>query len=211
MKKLSLKMVIALSLVVIALVSAAGWFAFVSPAKSRAASLDDQIADARIQLATAKVTTQANAQGEVVPADYRVLAVAMPDAVNMPSAMRTLLKAARLASVRVDSVSTQPLTAKSGYDAVPIDVVLTGRFVGIKKFLFQLRKLAGTTGDKAHATGRLFSVDSLEFAPGEDELPQLTATVRLNAFVYNASAPTPSTETADPTTSTSATAAGRTS
>jgi hypothetical protein len=210
MKKLSVKTVIALSVALVAAVSVGGWFGLVSPAKSRAASLDDQIADARIELATAQVAKHASRQDQVLAADYRVLAIAMPDAVNMPGAMRTLLKAARLANVRVDSVATQPVTAKTGYDAVPIDVVLTGRFLGIKQFLFRLRALAGTTGDKAHASGRLFSIDSLEFAPGEDELPQITATVRLNAFVYNPSAPAAGTETTDPTTPASATAAGRT-
>ena len=128
--------------------------------------------------------------------------------------LRQLLRAANRSDVRLDSVTPQAAAAKSGYSAVPINVVVTGRYFGVQRFLRELRTQAGVAGSHVHASGRLFSVDSVSLAAGEAKLPQLAATIQLNVFTYSGSAAAAAAATA-PTapgssTSTSASAAERT-
>ena len=80
---------------------------------------------------------------------------------------------------------------------MPIDVIVTGRYFGVQRFLRHLRTQAGVAGPHVHATGRLFSVDSVSLAAGDAKLPQLAATIHLNAFTYDgsAAAATPATPT----------------
>ena len=71
----------------------------------------------------------------------------------------------------------------------------------------------GVAGSRVHASGRLFNVDSVSLAAGEDQLPQLAATIQLNVFTYSGStgsAASPATATASDPSSGSAVAAGRT-
>jgi hypothetical protein len=88
---------------------------------------------------------------------------------------------------------------------VPINVVVTGRYFGVQKFLRELRTQAGVAGPHVRASGRLFSVDSVNLAAGQAKLPQLAATIQLNVFTYSGSAGAtgPATPNAAPATSTS--------
>src|SRR5207249_3790118 len=90
-----------------------------------------------------------------------------------------------VATLAVAAVAPQAAPAQSGYSAVPMDVVVTGRYLGVQRFLRHLRTQAGVAGPHVHATGRLFSVDSVGLAAGEKKLPQLAATIHLNAFTYD--------------------------
>ena len=131
----------------------------------------------------------------------------------MPTVLRQLLHAARQADVRLDSLTPQAATAQSGYSTVPMDVVVTGRYFAVQRFLKHLRTQAGFSGPRAHASGRLFSVDSVSLAAGEDQLPQLAATIHLNVFTYSGSAGAASTAApmaSAASTAVSASAAGRT-
>ena len=135
----------------------------------------------------------------------------------MPQVLRQLLGAGNRADVRLDSVTPQPATAGAGYEMVPMDVVVTGRYFPIKRFLHRLRMQTRVLGDTVKSSGRLFSVDTVNLAAGEDQLPQLEATIHLNAFKYSESTAAV-TSTAAPvtaadsstSTSTSAAAAGGT-
>jgi hypothetical protein len=216
--KLTPPVVGALAAVAVAVVALVGWFAFVSPQRSKASELDRQIADAKTQLVVAKATAR-GAHG-TKGASASVLSRAMPRTVEMSAVLRQLLHAAEHRNVRLDSVTPQAATPVGGYSTVPMDVVVTGGYFGIKGFLRDLRTQAGVDGSRVHASGRLFSVDSVNLAAGEDQLPQLAATIHLNVFTYNgpdaAAAPgadSVSTTTPAPDSSTSSTrlAAGGTS
>jgi hypothetical protein len=211
--KLTPKVVAVMAMVAIAAVALVGWFGLVSPQRSKASDLDRQIAAAKTQLAVAKATTDSSAAGKGSGASALALARAMPRQVEMAGVLRQLLGAADRSAVRLDSVTPQAAAAKSGYSAVPIDVVVTGRYVGVQQFLRELRTQAGVAGPHVHATGRLFSVDSVSLAAGAAQLPQLAATIHLNVFTYSgsaAAAPATPNTAPEPSTSTSASAAGRT-
>ncbi len=66
----------------------------------------------------------------------------------MPQVLRQLLRAGNRADVRLDSVTPQPATARAGYETVPMDVVVTGRYFPIKRFLHRLRTQTRVLGDK---------------------------------------------------------------
>lgn len=203
--KLTPKVVAVLAIVAIAAVALVGWFGLVSPQLSKASDLDRQIADAKTQLAVAKVTTDSAAAGKGRGASAGTLAQAMPQQLDMSAVLRQLLGAASRADVRLDSVTPQAATAKSGYSAVPIAVVVSGRYFGVQQFLRELRTQAVVAGSHVHASGRLFSVDSVSLAAGPAKLPQLAATIQLNVFTYSGSvAPAaPATPAAAPQSSTS--------
>ena len=131
----------------------------------------------------------------------------------MSAVLRQLLHLANQADVRLDSVTPQAATAQSGYSTVPMDVVVTGRYFAVQRFLKHLRTQAGFSGSRPHASGRLFSVDSVSLAAGEDQLPQLAATIHLNVFTYSGSTmpgAAPATATASDSSSGAAVAAGGT-
>jgi hypothetical protein len=210
--KMTPNVVAVLGALAIAVVALIGWFALVSPQRSKATDLDRQIADARTQL----VVLNANARtGSTKNVSALVLARAMPQRVAMPGVLRQLLRAANASDVRLDSVTPQAAAAGTGYETVPVDVVVTGRYFPIQRFLHRLRTQTRVAGDRVHASGRLFRVDTVSLAAGEDQLPQLAATIHLNVFTYSGSAvaATPATTpgaVADSSTSSSAVAAGGT-
>jgi hypothetical protein len=212
--KLTPKVVAALGAAAIAVVALIGWFGLVSPQRSKASELDQQIAQANTQLVVAKAQSRAGAKNG--KASARVLTRAMPVREAMPGVLRQLMHAARRSDVRIDSVTPQPATAGTGYEAVPMDVVVTGRYFPIQRFLHSLRTQTRVVGDRVQSSGRLFSVDTVNLAAGEDQLPQLAATIHLNFFTYSGSAAAAamsavSTEAAtDSSTSSSAVAAGGT-
>lgn len=209
-EKFTPKVVAALAAVAVAAVALVGWFGVVSPQRSKAAELDTRIADAKTQLVVLNTSTPSRKGG----ASSLVLARAMPRSVAMSTVLRQLLRAARHADVRVDSLTPQAATAQAGYSTVPMDVVVTGRYFAVQRFLKDLRTQAGLSGSRVHASGRLFSVDSVSLAAGEDQLPQLAATIHLNVFTYSgsagAAAPTATPTPEADSTSVSASAAGGT-
>ena len=111
----------------------------------------------------------------------------MPQRVAMPGILRQLLGAAQQTGVRLDSVTPQAVTPLPGYDAVPMDVVVAGRYLQIQRFLHRLRVQARVTQDGVHSSGRLFSVETLNLA-ADEKLPRLTATIHIKAFVYGGKA-----------------------
>ena len=117
----------------------------------------------------ANATTHPGAGGKASGASALALTRAMPDRAEMAAVLRQLLRAANRTDVRLDSVTPQAAAAQSGYSAVPMDVVVTGRYSGVQRFLRHLRTQAGVAGPHVHAAGRLFSVDSVNLAAGEDE------------------------------------------
>ena len=114
----------------------------------------------------------------------------MPQRVAMPAMLRQLLRISKRTGVRLDKVTPQPATTLQGYEVVPMDVVVAGRYLPVQRFLHRLRVQARVAGDGVHASGRLFSVDTLNLA-ADEQLPRLTATIRVNGFVYNDQAPAP--------------------
>jgi len=203
--KLSPKVVATLAAAAVAAAVLIGWFGLVSPQRSEASSLDQKIQETQTQLVVAKAEARPGRRAKAGTAQ-RSLRRAMPQRVAMPGMLRQLLRVSKRTGVRLDSVTPQPATTQQGYDVVPMDVVVAGRYLPIQRFLHRLRVQARVAGNGVHAKGRLFSVDTLNLA-ADEQLPRLTATIRINAFVYDKQAPAPA-PAATPASSSSVTAAG---
>ena len=178
----------------VALVALAGWFAVVSPQRSKVASLDAKIADEHAKLTVAQLAAKSQKAAKPKPTGAAALALAMPTSLQMPSIIRQVQRLAASSSVTVSSFTPSAATPAAGYDAVPIDVTVSGRYAPVQSFLRRLRTQAGANGTHVHANGRLFDVQTVDLTPVGAEGSDLNASIKLAAFVYTG-APLPAADT----------------
>lgn len=196
------------------IVLAGGYMAFVSPKHAKSAALHRDVADTQTKLTTALAAAHHPARGPESDApDLFRLAKAMPDQLDIAGAILDLNAAARSTGVVLDGLTPAvPADATNGYQSVPIQVMLHGRYGQFTNFLGALKRLVVVRDGKVKARGRLFGVDSVQFGAGDDGFPQLNATLQLQAYTYSPAAPPPSSSptTTTPDTSSSVSAAGAT-
>jgi len=195
-----------------------GWFVLISPERSKAAKLDSQIGDTNTQLAS--VTSLLNGPaGRQALVTQRVLQKALPTTdPRVSEILRQLSAAASASGVELDSIVPGALAPGAGTETLPISLSVKGHYFGLQRFLRLLRASADVHGNQVQATGRLYTVDSIQFSGGGAVLPGqssgsnvVTGTLTLNAFVYDPSAvavaPVAPTTTSSDATSTTATTA----
>lgn len=165
--------------------AAAGYFLVVSPKKAEATRLDEEIAATTVELTTARAAVQAQDDTQpIAVADIFRLATAMPSTPDMPGILIELSRIADETGIHFKSITPQSATAAGEYQSVPIDVTFDGSFYALSDFLFRLRTLVSVRRGELHASGRLFSVQSVDFSAGADGFPSLAATLKLQAYVY---------------------------
>jgi Tfp pilus assembly protein PilO len=166
--------------------AAGGYFLVVSPKKSEAAKLEKDVAAATTELAAAR------AAAVVVPDDTQPIAVAdvfrlataMPSTPDMPGILLELSRIAEETGIRFSSITPQQAVPVGAYYSVPVDVALDGTFYALSDFLFRMRTLVTVRRGELHASGRLFSINSIDFSESNEGFPRLTANLALNAYVY---------------------------
>ena len=171
--------------VCILLYAAGGYFMIVGPKKGEAARLDEEIAATHVELMAARAA--ADASGDTQPiavADMFRLSTAMPSTPDMPGILLELSRIADDTGIRFKSITPQTPTVVGAYQAMPIDVTFDGSFYALSDFLFRLRTLVSVRRGELHASGRLFSVDTVDFTESERGFPALAAQLRLNAYAY---------------------------
>ena len=127
-----------------------GNFALVAPQKSQAQRLDAQLQTAQAQLvasqqkpAVTPTPTKAPKPQSVQAADIFRLTKAMPDSNDMPGILLHLSQLARASAVTLTSVTpTARVPLTQGYGALPLSVVITGKFDQVAGFLQHLRQQA---------------------------------------------------------------------
>jgi Tfp pilus assembly protein PilO len=201
---------------VIALIGVGGWVGLVGSQRSSASSLDEQTADAQVNLdalkTPAKPTThkatssKAKAQARAAKtkaaakaSEAAQLQAAFPTAVGMPSILLQVQKLATQSKVSLESFAPAMPTPVSGYDSIAIDVTVTGHYRAIQRFVHALRVQAASVHGRVHASGRLFSVETVGITPAADGPPVLSATILLDAFVYSGVVPATDPAATDPT------------
>jgi Tfp pilus assembly protein PilO len=195
--RVSLLLVSAALIVVLLL----GWFVLVSPESSKASKLSSEVDETNVQL-QAVTSLLEGPIGRQSLALLRVSQTAVPDDAKMSQILRQLSAAASIAGVELDSIAPQPVVPSNGAEALPITMSVKGRYFAIQKFLRNLRSKAGLRGDKIVASGRLYTVDSIQFsgqAPGTDQSASsgvVQASLAVNAFVYAPTAVTATTPAA---------------
>lgn len=187
-----------------------GWFALVSPKRSQASKLDTQISAAQLQLAQARAAIRpGTAPARIEVADLFRLSKAMPASTDMPGILLELSGVASDAGIAFQSITPRQATTTGGYQTLPIDLVFEGNYYELSDFLFRLRNLVGVHDGQLDATGRLFTVDRLEFTESQKKFPNIQATLTVSAFIYGSApisggappAAAPTTSTAGDTTS----------
>ena len=63
------------------------------------------------------------------------------------------------------------LDGDRGYQIVPIAVAFDGNFYELSDFLFRLRTLVGVRRSELQATGRLFSIETIDFGESPERIP----------------------------------------
>jgi Tfp pilus assembly protein PilO len=186
--RLSGRTALALSALTLLALALLGWFLLLSPQRSKATGLENQITAAQTQLALARVVNRGS-QKQASSGPRRRLETAMPNDVRMSEILRQLSWAAATAHVRIDGIAPQDLAPHTGYQAIPLSVTLQGRYFAITRFLRLLHTQAIAKGSQIHASGRLFTVDAIQFSTNpEDELIQ--ASLSIDAFSYGSAAGT---------------------
>lgn len=191
-----------------------GYMTLVSPKKAKASALSSEVADTQTKLTVALAAARHPSRSpKDDAADLFRLSKAMPERVDIAGAILDLNATASASGVVLDGMTpSAPVAGTGGYQSVPIQVMLHGRYGQFTNFLGALKRLVVVRGGKVNARGRLFGVDSIQFAAGVDGFPQLTATLQLQAYTYSPTAAAPSTPTTTtPDSSSSVAAAGATS
>jgi type IV pilus assembly PilO-like protein len=212
--RLALLVVVVATLAIVLL----GWFVLLAPERSKAAKLDSQIGDTNSQLQS--VSNLLNGPvGRQSLVTSRLFDRALPAQTKMSQILRQLSTAASASGVELDSITPGALLPGAGTETLPISVSVRGHYFGLQKFLRLVRSAADLSGDQVRATGRLYTVDSIQFSGGG--VPQtgssggsggssiINGTLALNAFLYDPSsvaaapaAPATPTTTTDTSTTT---------
>jgi type IV pilus assembly protein PilO len=168
-----------------------GWFVLVRPQSAQIKSLKAQEATIQQQIDDQRAkTAAARAVPKIHVADVYRLAKAMPDNVDMPDLLLELSQLARETGITFDSIAPGTSEAKGGYTVIPVTVSFDGNFFNLCDFLYRLRTLVDVHDSRLEATGRLFSVDTLQFSEAAQKFPQIRAELAINAFVYGDAATT---------------------
>jgi Pilus assembly protein, PilO len=177
----------ALAIVIGALlvVSAAGYFLLISPQRSKSADLAKEAQAVEAEIMTRRLAARQVTEVEPIRvADLFRVSKAMPSTDDMPGVILELNRIARETGIRFESITPQEAADAGGYQRRPIDLVFDGNFYELSDFLFRLRSLVRVRGGQLEASGRLFTVNSLNFVESERTFPQIKATLSLNSFVY---------------------------
>ena len=170
------------------LAAAGGWFMIIGPQRSHASDLDKQITDTNDAITAARaLTLEAKKGAKIRVADLYRLTKAMPDQVDMPGIILELNQVAEDTGITFEQITpATTATAINGYLAIPITVEFQGNFYDLSDFLFRLRNLVDVRRGALDANGRLFAIDSIEFAeaPPPPGFPEIRAHLVIDAFVY---------------------------
>jgi hypothetical protein len=189
--------------VVLALAMVAGlaYLVVVGPQRSKAADMQSEVTAMTKQVDAARAKSiDGRKVAPIKIADLFRLSKAMPDQTDMSGLLLQLNGLAADTGIVFDSITPQAVTSQTGYQVVPVQVVFHGNFYDLADLLYRLRTLVTVNGGRLDATGRLFAVDTVDFAEGKGGFPEIQANLLIDAFVYGTGTPTgPATASTPPT------------
>ena len=200
------------------LVLAIGWFGLIAPENHKASALNKQTADVQAKIADNLAQLAASKNVAAAPkirvADVYKLAKAMPSTTDMPDVLIQLDQVAQDAGVQLQDISPSPATPDpvTGQQSFQVTLTVVGDFYTVTDLLYRLRNFVYVRHGALEASGRLFSIDNVSFAPSDGH--QLNANIQLHTYVYGTApgaavapvaAPPASTDTTSTDTTTTAT------
>lgn len=204
--------VAAIAIVVFAL---AVWFVGVAPKRAEAARLADEVAAAELRLSELKATARPE-RGNSAVVDVFRLAKAMPSSSDQAGLVLELDRLAHRSGLTLKSITVQDTVVTPGVPTtVPVIVTVGGTYRQVTRFLRSARELVSVRNGTLRATGRLFTVQSIDLVESKTAgFPQLESTIGLNAYVYDGpvvpAAPVTPTDTGTESASPATSAAGAT-
>jgi Tfp pilus assembly protein PilO len=202
-KQVSLTPVLAIALVIIAAVT---FFVLIKPKLDESSRLDSEIADLEGKIA---VSSRAKPKGEpkveINVADLFLLAKAMPDDDDMAGIILELNGIASSAGVRFNAIQPQDPVAAGSYNALPISLTFEGNYYDLTDFLYRLRNLVTVRDGVLDASGRLYTLDSLDMHEAEAGFPQIEAVLTVSAYSFGAPSAAPGTPASAPAGTTTGT------
>jgi Tfp pilus assembly protein PilO len=172
--------------VALLIVAAVGYFVLIGPKRAEAGRLSDKIAQLDSEVQAAKLAARPQ-QGttKIKVADLFELSKAMPQRDDMPGIILELNSIAQGAGVSFIAISPQTQVAQEGYRVVPISLTFEGNFYDLNDFLFRMRNLVSVRDGKLAASGRFFTLDTLDMHEGPKKFPQIQAVLIVSAYVYD--------------------------
>ena len=160
---------------------------FVSPKRSEAARLDDDVAAAELRLAEVQSALHRPTTRGPSVSDVLRLTKAMPSSGDQAGLVLELSRLAARSGVGLRSISSDaPTEGAGGTTKIPVSVVVTGSFRQITRFLQRTRSLVKVRQGRLRARGRLFAVESVSLAESvTGRFPKLDAAIELGAYVYD--------------------------
>jgi hypothetical protein len=183
------------------LIAFVGWKIVVGPQNTKAADLTAQAADVRQKItaqlaavAAAKTAAAAPPTQTIRVADVYKLVKAVPNNDDIPDLLIELSQITKDSGVEVQTLSPSPST---GNGTVQVNLGVSGDFFTVSDLLYRLRNLVYVRDGSLEASGRLFSIDSVNLTPSGSKV---TAAITLHAYTYVPAAPvTPAAPVAPPT------------
>jgi Tfp pilus assembly protein PilO len=209
-KQVSLTPVLAVALVI---VLAVGYLMLIGPRRARGAELADEIANLESQLAVASRATPKDAPKPVRidVADVFRLAKAMPDRADMASIILEVDAIAVSTGVEFKAIQPQTALARGDYHALPVALTFEGSYYDLTDFLYRLRNLVRVRDGVLEASGRLYTLDAIEFHESQEGgFPRIEAVLTISAYSFGPAPAAPGT-TPPPATGTTSTSTGTTS
>jgi type IV pilus assembly protein PilO len=169
------------------IVMVVGYFVLIRPKRAEAGRLSDQIAKLETDVSAAKLASRPKeADANLKVADLFELTKAMPDRDDMPGIILELNSTAEAAGVKFKAIAPQDAVIQEGYRVIPISLTFEGNYYDLTDFLFRMRNLVSVDDGKLAASGRFFTLDTLDMH--EAGLPQIEALLVVSAYVYDPSA-----------------------
>lgn len=200
--------VIAFAVLGALLVVVAGYFILIGPKRAKLADTKKQIAGIQSQIDTIRSETEKRkAQPKIQYANLYQLAKAMPDTTDMADALLALNALAQESGIQFDDISPQIAVILPSYQSIPIKLTFTGNYYALADFLYRLRSLVRVRHGALDASGRLYSVDEVDFGPPPPPatFPTIRANIQLSAFVFGNATAAPAAAAAPASTDTSST------
>jgi Tfp pilus assembly protein PilO len=217
LEALPTRALIAIAVGAVLVYAVALWFLLISPKRSEAATLADDVISAELELGRAQLEVKrphARRPGTQV-SDVLGLAKAMPSSADQPGLVLELDRLAHAADITLGSITPRdPEVDSGGATTIPVVVTAEGSYREITRFLARTKGLVTFRRGEIRARGRLFTLQAVELAESNAHgFPLLDATITLDAFVYDgpiAPPAPPPTEPEEEDVSSGSTAAGST-
>lgn len=176
----------------LALVVLGAWFLLVSPQRSKADELAQQVDAARVTLSQRQdELRRPAAQVTIRASDAYRLATALPQSVDIAGVIYDVQRLAEKHRLSFTSIKPEPTPiAGDGYATTPVALEVQGRFGDLSSFLGDIRTLVRVRHNRLDARGRLYSVGAVDIGAPQDPatFPVVLAKVTLNAYAFSAPA-----------------------